>query len=235
MIAISYLIDALVAPGLAPPGSAALLFAGIGQVSGRVEGESPPKFRAANSLGLFVAGSMRSVIRVRPPLRLPVPGQVSDGLGRRRGAEIDAADALDAAAGVPFLGAGAPPPSVPGVRRFHVVNRVRESERSRVHYVSVCIVAQINGTRALAVGGEALVTRRRDVAQLRDRYLRPLLRFRFRHLVVGVPGVRKICQNINMSFHSERNEGGKEMRKVYLRRSESSSRFPFAGFELFFE
>ena len=168
-VTIHYLIDASMTAGLASPRRAALFFAGVGQVSRRIQRQSPPQLGATDTLTLL------RVIPVRlvglPPLVLVISLQVPHVILRRgRGTEINASHALHpATAPVPLLGATAASSPVPPVVRFHVVNGIGERQRCRAEYMRVCIVAaEIHGAGALTVSSEALVTGRGNIAQLGD-------------------------------------------------------------------
>lgn len=183
----AHLIDASVTARLAPPGRAVFLFAGVGQVPRGIQGEPPSQLRAADVLRVLRVVPV-SLIAL-PPLVLAVPLEVSHVvLGRRRRAQVDASHALDATtAAFSLLGAAAVPSACPCVIRLHVIYGIGECQRCGAKDMRVRVVAaEIHRAGALAVSSETLITGRRYIAQLRDRYLRAFLRLGFRNLVVCV-------------------------------------------------
>lgn len=113
-------------PRFAPPRRAALFLAGVGQISRRVQRQSSPQFRAADTLILIRAVPVRLI--GLPPLVLIISLQIPHVVLRwRRRAEINAPHTLNSSAtSVPFFRTAAAPSAISSVIRFHVIDRVGE-------------------------------------------------------------------------------------------------------------
>lgn len=86
--------------------------------------------------------------------------------------------------------------------RIHMVHRISKRQRRSINNVGIGVVgAELNWTRGLTVSSKTLVSRRGNIAQLRNRYLGALLRLGLGDLIIGIS--QEVGQLVKVSIGSD--------------------------------